>query len=135
MEVKDLRIGNLVKFKDGKYRRISMIDGLSNGVIALERIGLCDIEDCEPIPLTEEWLLKFDFSKLKETAKGLAIYNVWSKGNFVLTSWGTEGDSANMLNLSFNGHSLDIFPNNVHDLQNLYFVLKGEELTIKEQVT
>ena len=58
-----------------------------------------------------------------------------NKGNFVLTSWGTEGDSANMLNLSFNGHSLDIFPNNVHDLQNLYFVLKGEELTIKEQVT
>ena len=40
MEVKDLRIGNLVKFKDGKYRRISMIDGLSNGVISLERIGL-----------------------------------------------------------------------------------------------
>ena len=61
MESKDLRIGNLLIDKEFPtlYSEIEMIR--SNGVL----IGSYDegqhIEHFEPIPLTEEWLVKFGF--------------------------------------------------------------------------
>lgn len=79
-------------------------------------------EEVEPIPLTEEWLLKFGYF----TQNG---------------AWGTIA----VKGYHKNTHQLDLFGNAwvhdregymvdldyVHQLQNLYFALTGEELTIK----
>ena len=75
----------------------------------------------KPIPLTEEWLLKFGFEKTKHTG----YYDKkWLSGDFffdgkkllVITEGLIDGD---FIDIKF-----------VHQLQNLYFCLTGEELTI-----
>jgi hypothetical protein len=68
----------------------------------------------KPIPLTEEWLLKFGFDKIdfqfiKNGIKLFPIRDLYYRGNFPIKS--------------------DI--KYVHQLQNLFFALTGEELTIK----
>lgn len=79
-----------------------------------------------PIPLTAEWLLKFGFKKadsgyVKEGFNTIADYG----GQFISLYEGGAtlefGYYENQLDCSF-----------VHRLQNLYFVIMGEELTIKE---
>jgi hypothetical protein len=73
-------------------------------------------ERANPIPLNEEWLVKFGFDPGKPI-KALNILSSYNLGNF-----GCK--------LSYSGA---VGPNiqHVHQLQNLYFALTGEELTIK----
>ena len=73
------------------------------------------IKELKPIPLTEEWLLKFGFDKIdfqfiKNGIKLFPIRDLYYRGNFPIKS--------------------DI--KYVHQLQNLYFALTGEELIIKK---
>lgn len=78
------------------------------------------IEDFDPIPLTPEWLERLGF-----------IDDLpWAKGNFRV-------DSENRFHVvDGTGYSVIVARNieYVHQLQNLYFALTGEELTIKETV-
>ena len=83
-----------------------------------------DINFCKPIELTEEWLLKFGFIKGRFDNYVLILDNEFSKisywsnskkielSNTSQTTWG----SVNCMYL--------------HQLQNLYFALTGEELKI-----
>jgi hypothetical protein len=84
--------------------------------------GLCNAEtkpdDFNPIPLSEEWLKKFGFSKTEEYDK-----NVYRLKNVVII----EGD------IIIGGDVFYYFRvrlDYVHKLQNLYFALTGTELTI-----
>ncbi len=79
------------------------------------------LSDLEPIPLTEEWLVKFGFEHV---------------GYWYSKDWFMNG-----LNISIKHQSATIgdreenvieYPKHVHSLQNLYFALTGEELTIQE---
>jgi hypothetical protein len=80
-------------------------------------------EFIRPIPLTEEWLLKFGFKKCENGWKTLSICNDWT-----YLSW----ERLVGIELSVNKHSC-MLPNikYVHQLQNLFFALTGEELIIK----
>jgi hypothetical protein len=71
--------------------------------------------DFEPIPLTEEWLLKFGFEW-----KNHGLH----KDNWVIRQFG--GDWT--IFLSNEKYNFDIKLCYVHQLQNLYFALTGEEL-------
>jgi hypothetical protein len=79
------------------------------------RIGECIefIEWFEPIPLTEEWLLKFEFKRFSKdfSKKGIIIHT--RKRGYVLRK-----------------SVPDILY--VHQLQNLYFALTGQELEFKQ---
>jgi hypothetical protein len=77
--------------------------------------------DFQPIPLTEEWLKKFGFEKV------------------IVDSWYSKlAENKNTINISKSGlvainddkpiRSIEY----CHQLQNLYFALTGEELTIKQ---
>lgn len=110
MKATELRIGNLI------------FDNISEEPIIVDwvTIKVCYLEDdvYEPILLTEEWLIKFGFE---------------TDG---ITFWKSKADI---------GHFKDCFAyipcglasqrrteiKYVHQLQNLYFALTGEELTIK----
>ena len=125
MEAKELRIGNWVKYKDG--RQVIKID--LGDFCYIERQGT---EDYKPIPLTEEWLLKFGFEKGFEGHEDTDF----SKENFnMLSDYGGQGitisKDKNIKPFMYCGYyNNEIGCEFVHQLQNLYFALTGEELEI-----
>lgn len=72
--------------------------------------------DMSPIPLTEEWLLKMGFEKDGE--------GDWQKGDFAFTL-GSEG-----LKLFMEYGFINPPIKFVHQLQNLFYCLTGEELKL-----
>ena len=74
------------------------------------------IENIKPIQLTEEWLLKFGFEKDNELnfVKFSFKVHFWSNYNSYMYGW--------------IGGNIEI--KYVHQLQNIYFALTGQELTI-----
>jgi hypothetical protein len=121
MEVKvtDFRIGNWVSEYECEpfYFEIEQISKyIGSELWAVYRNGSIKCKSPQPIKLTEEWLLKFGFEK-KES--------IWSLNEIELTSWFTFRFSKNPLKLQ----EIDY----VHQIQNLYFALTGEELIIKKE--
>ena len=122
MEAKELRIGNYVNFKFHK----------DSGGIKKVEVFLSDIENLihggnrskyyEPIPLTEDWLVKFGF---KKGVVKLGCQEYWIDG--VLGVYKMVGSYPHFAHGAIN----DIKLKHVHKLQNLYFALTNEELTIK----
>lgn len=83
------------------------------------------IINCGEISLTEEWLLKFGFEKnFRIDSDGSKKTPVWRKGSFSITIW-----SDGRLFYDWIGGNIEL--KCIHQLQNLYFALTGEELTIK----
>jgi hypothetical protein len=83
-----------------------------------------------PIPLTEEWLLKFGF--IKNTYPNLHWFKCLDNGDKLSITEHKQYGSNKHLSFYFNcgGYSsIDLQLINVHQLQNLYFALTGEELT------
>jgi len=78
-------------------------------------------EYLEPIPLTDEWLVKFGF---KDDMLEFKLSNTINVDSYFMYSNGT----VSYLVEDFWGSKPLI---HVHQLQNLYFALTGEELTIK----
>ena len=112
MKATELRIGNFIS-----------LDGLSKPI----KVSIIDTTETstdtkyKPIKLTEEWLLKFGFKKhpndIPSYAKtfgnseyAFCVYQD-SHGNFFAQIIGKK-----------------ILLNSVHQLQNLYFAIAGEEL-------
>jgi len=113
MEAKELRIGNYVE-ELGDV----VIVGLATFIHYDDMPSLMN-RSIQPIPLTEEWLLKFNVLRDYD---GLFILS----DNLKL-SLGTDNVKI-FLNGIYHIHTIKSF---VHILQNLYFALKNEELTIK----
>lgn len=81
----------------------------------------------EPIPLTEEWLLKFGFVFLSD----IGVYKL----KFTIDTQVGDFEFAGVpKSISFisNGLFASGYIQHVHQLQNLYFALTGEELTLKD---
>jgi hypothetical protein len=126
IKANDLRIGNLVnRYFEKKYDFGSSMEWQPI-VFNLDDFKLLKCFKHKPILLTEEWLLKFGFVTSER------LWDSFSRSNYYLSKKGE---------LCFNLHeSKNIFYmyeyrhiEYVHQLQNLYFALTGEELTIKEQ--
>ena len=145
MKANELRIGNWVKIKDEIFEEGYLtgydiyttnefqITGFNDGSSMKDCKVICFYEipgklfggtihsgcrdlDIEPIPLTEEWLLKFGFEKtsLHYLKKDGII--IQSEDNYFECFLGSI-----VVKLQW-----------LHQLQNLYFALTGEELKIKE---
>ena len=123
MEANELRIGNLIE-----YRIQDDLDDRKDWweVSKIDATDLCILEsnidyDFRPIPLTEEWLLKFGFKKYGKTT-------LFKKSNVTLNSMDIGHNRGD-------GFTLNYIPfvkvQHVNQLQNLYFALTGEELTFK----
>ena len=125
MKSNELRIGNF----------IYTMDVYLDKVIALSEIAIIGefrspIENIKPIPLTEEWLIKFGvkhrvllidkdyFSSIK---LDLYIGDIWYL-------WGQRFKNQSLLDSILLAEI-----KYVHQLQNIYFALTGEELEIKKQ--
>lgn len=120
MKANELRIGNLV------YCHYLSCNGfvseVNNDSVKLiypnkHIFSMNPISQLEPIQLTEDWLLKFGFSFLKKKDGTQGVYSN-GKMNLVVSNGG-------------NIYRINKLLPHVHQLQNLYFALTGEELTIK----
>ena len=126
IEFKELRIGNLVKCKvsnDAGIYKVWNINGLGERVI-IDRAGMetHQTTNIKPIPITEEWLLKFGF-ELDGDEYYNDIHGVYPNvkdGGYCFMVFESEYITVNTI------------LKHVHQLQNLYFALAGEELEIKE---
>jgi len=131
MKRNELRIGNLVDLGN-RIAKIIEISNLSCVVVDLEETQdtIEDYERTKPIPLTEEWLYKFGF---KDIDKGDHDYNTYTDPNhnyYLQIDVRKKDGKYSILDNSFDDlrdfAMVDI--SYVHQLQNLYFALTGEEL-------
>ena len=86
---------------------------------------------CKPIQLTEEWLLKFGFIRHHYDYANDVIYIKNIADNEIDNAefeWGVYPNELGSGTQIKNRKSLKY----VHQLQNLYFALTGEELVVKE---
>ena len=116
IQPQELRIGNYVEYRiqdeldeRKEWLELSTID--ATDLVILES-GID--EDFRPIPLTEEILLKFGFLK---DDNFYHLNNIWIS-NFYENYFSLDG---------FDETKIEY----VHQLQNLYFALTGEELKFK----
>lgn len=128
MTPSELRIGNLLRDKvTGTELKVT---GLTEKetvihVIDRSRFPLPDGWESEPIPLTEEWLLKCGFEINRQTKEENNIWRCYSEEGFFEVE--QIGDGFFLDDNDCYGTEL----NYVHRLQNLYFALVGEELIFK----
>ena len=123
IKANELRIGNLV---NADYLcKVVGIDELGASLIDVNGdessiVYLTD-ENIDPIPITEEWLLKFGF----EGSNGYYLCPKWYKFRF------QKNSIIKFKGLIFNNKKVNqlIY---IHQLQNLYFAITGEELTINQ---
>lgn len=106
MKGNQLRIGNYV------YRQSSKLIVDKSIVYQIENVNLQSALKYEPIPLTEEWLLKMGFVNFGKR---------WTHSNLSLDIIQGVGFYMQYVRLEINY---------VHTLQNLYFAITGEELTV-----
>jgi len=137
MKANELRIGNIINYHINKsyYQGIiraimdrctivtfyDTIYGGKNGIYKTIKWKVVD-----PIPLTEEWLTKFGFHKTAEddfdkTFGDIDQISIRSNKLYVTDKFGVYLNPKRIAIIQY-----------VHQLQNLYFALTGEELTIKK---
>jgi hypothetical protein len=114
MKVNELRIGNKFYLPNGEIGTISYHE-IRLLIVAMEK------PNYNPIPLTEEWLLKFGAKELN-AKRGILK-------EFVLKTVRIE--MSNSGNFYYKNSKLIL--ESVHQLQNLYFALTGKELTFKSE--
>lgn len=123
MNIIELRIGNLVRdihASDNFYAKVSAI---SSSRIYYGGFH-ANPADLKPIPLTEEWILKFGF-ELNYTGTVSKRFDLTNDPRFDYSFNINGGENCG---LRFKGDYIKI--QYVHQLQNLYFALTGEELKI-----
>lgn len=129
----ELRIGNCVSIKN--HINLCKVVEIKEQTLRVEYFRedikslhkpIIEIERIQHIPLTEEWLLKFGFDFSVDTwyLNGVAIWETEccdAKGNEEIGFF-YELREVGMMDMNIKY---------VHQLQNLYFALTGQELKIK----
>lgn len=107
MKSNELRIGNYVEW-DGVLVVVSAQDLMPDSV-----------KDLNPIPLTEEWITKFQFE-----------VSIFSEHSWHHVDYQVELRSSDTIvwHAYVNGQHVSDNVNHVHSLQNLFFALTGEGL-------
>lgn len=124
MKANELRIGNLVKSIVNLGGSLAEKCRFDKDIFQVNKDFIFHdlAEKCQGIPLTSEWLLKFGFAKISS----LGFKKEYLLNRQVMIYRTTEGD------FYFNWGNEDTEIMFVHELQNLFFALTGQELTIKE---
>ena len=122
MNVRELRLGNLVRYHD--MTTVDIEVDIEDLILIKEQLDGCTYS---PIPITEEWLLKFGFQKLPlpyqgeyfyRLPNGFEVMSLGGKIHRIIVFKGAIGYSLQ------GGNGIDY----VHQLQNLYYALTDEEL-------
>lgn len=127
LQAKDLRIGNLVDRGDYTCEIISISkEGLMTQPIDYKGENSSELV-IQPIPISEEWLLKLGFKKEKYSDLLPDGFTEYTIGRFEFTI--DETNNSNyfwIVDTDEGNYSVEC--NYVHELQNLYFALTKKEL-------
>ena len=132
MKANELRLGNLVYGVSDRIEKVTHITEkeVKTNLLKLDAESqLLNFNDIRPIPLTEEWLLKFGFEFNHQNEYWKHYQN--DKG-FNISQWvhPTKFAGFEKFGAFYYGDSyLEV--KYVHTFQNLYFALTGEELEVK----
>ena len=128
----ELRIGNWVEHDDSWCYRGEDVTVFQWETSDWYALGECTLflESIKPIPLTEEWLVKFGF-------EWSVRHQAYKKARFVYVidfykEHPQYENSACFLNREHRSGDCLVCLEYVHQLQNLYFALTGQELTLKQ---
>ena len=116
----ELRIGNFYEWSNDDEKDLYRIE---DAYSLYEKSKI--IDELTPLELTPEWLIKFGFEEIVEIIDGVKTFDYYlEKNDFEFNcDWDLDG-KLNYLWLS----GLSVKIKYVHQLQNLYFALTGEEL-------
>lgn len=142
IQANELRIGNYLNgfhpdMPDKKV--VVVVTGITKGFIFWEPINIVDVIsiEAEPIPITEEWLLRCGFEKISD---GAINKDFVFRGKFMVQLDVDSGafDAGYIIyddeRIVMGGYVFNNFTNGVqyvHELQNLIFALMNIELIIK----
>ncbi len=127
MKPNELRIGNWLNHKGID------IEWAIEDFAEVEKAGILEVT--KPIPLTPEWLEKFGFEKLSDGAP-IYCYKISGWSRLVIGGLTNEFKLFELQSVDVKGNEfkeiIAIEPiKYVHQLQNLYFALTGNELNEK----
>ena len=128
MTANQLRIGNIVNFEQTSHIITEIASNFCRSVWHRKNPGEIYIHgysEINPIPLTEEWLIKFGFNRHGFHFNLNYFQIIYENGNEFSYEYRFSG-------IEFNNLYIKNSINYVHQLQNLYFDLTGEELEIKQ---
>lgn len=124
------RVGNYVSGRDGHLNRITLVrDGnvLAKTVKELKVRNSMGMSEIKPIRMSEEWLNGFGFDKYGRIRTDESLIEVMSDsdGMWTVALYGQRRD-----NLT---HAFLVQIEYVHQLQNLYFCLRGKDLQLNSE--
>jgi hypothetical protein len=135
VKVSEVRIGNFLLFDfphRGKVQyRSERINNNFDGFRPIATINDVPVEKVYGIPLVDSWLTKFGFEKIDRQFQHNWIIRLDKTGEHYSVQF--SEDKFWLSNSEYDAWCYVIRDVEfVHELQNLYYVLTGEELMIKE---
>jgi len=136
MKVEELMIGNYVKIDDLPIEQITL------ETFATLKEFPATISVFNPIPLTDEWLLKLGFDKIPNKTyingfkyflhtEGLNLENYYKDGTWFDGIGTIQNNGDLVVNILCRGNYVCNSVQYVHQLQNLYYALTSEQLISK----
>lgn len=129
MKESELRIGNLIDYHGVTWS----VEGIKNDVIYTNGAPF-SLEIFQPIPLTSERLIILGFKKLNGRHgeyfqhNKAELFRVW----YFETGWSIGRKDEELKDREYNTHWIKFGIQYVHQLQNIFFAITGEELTLKQ---
>lgn len=128
MDIKELRVGNIVRLKDHFVGGNAMVTGImKDRITSVNSVGTnidsINIMYIEPIPITEELLLKCGLLKSHYSEKIFTI-----EGESCVGIYYVEGK---VFDIRRDSDRASITCKYLHQLQNAYYLATGKELEIK----
>ena len=145
MDARELRIGNWALHKYQNFGAEGFY--FAENVISSDDIKGCEefLEAYKPIPLTEEWLIKFEMIRMPKVDELEWLNSSFNERGYTFAKH-KYYCSEYFVSIDKDGIDFEIFSSDdgmesrehlskleyVHQLQNLYFALTQKELTIKD---
>ena len=129
MKAKELRIGNYINHGTELIKVESIHTSKDDALINFdwEWNYFTSIVHCQPIPLTEKWLKKLGFKYSEERASMSNGFEEWENNGIYIGPL----DNDNYISEALDQGGINQPIKYIHQLQNLYFALTGNELEIK----
>lgn len=130
MESKDLRIGNKLQKDNGDVFTVLRLDNTSDVLVSEERCLLSLNYNLKGISLNENWLLRFGFEKKSWKSEGIVIECFYYEKNGIVVYLIASGFE---IEIKHREDQFNLFKvwQYVHELQNLYWIFKNQELIIE----
>ena len=132
VDPKELRIGNWIQTNSGILK---VVNGINYEWEPMEHIVYDDThigysnDELSPIPITPEWLERLGFERKYKNENTIHWVKFSAKHlSFVIT------ECSSLFGMEYKAYGADHCPQifHIHQLQNLYHALTGQELTVKE---